>query len=137
MRRNLILAASAGFGVVCLGAFGAHALDDRLTGPALGWWETATLYGLVHAAAALSVSLFLLAARPASGPQEGDVKSLPGAGVAPGLFLIGIVFFSGSLYAMALGAPRWFGAITPLGGVSFLAGWASLAIAGFRSRPPR
>lgn len=101
-----------GFLAVGLGAFGAHGLKDRLSAEALGLWETATLYALVHAAAALAIGLHARA----------------GLAVYSGWAMcVGIIVFSGSLYAMALGAPRWFGAITPLGGVSFLIGWGLVA----------
>lgn len=98
-----------GFLAVALGAFGAHGLEGRLSAEAQDWWETATLYALVHAAAALAVAL------------AGQEKRLAPAGWA---FVIGAVVFSGSLYAMALGAPRILGAVTPIGGVAFLTGWA-------------
>lgn len=103
-----------GFLAVALGAFGAHGLEGRFSPQAQGWWETATLYGLVHAVAALSLAL----------------HARPGFGRAGWAFVIGAVIFSGSLYAMALGAPRMLGMATPFGGVSFLVGWALAAIAG-------
>ncbi|MBL4620130.1 MAG: DUF423 domain-containing protein [Alphaproteobacteria bacterium] len=108
-----------GFMAVALGAFGAHGLEDRLTSAAKGWWATATLYALVHAAAALA-----LAVRPEPSP------TLSWAGAA---FLLGVLIFSGSLYAMALGAPRWFGMITPIGGLSFLTGWGLIILYGIKS----
>ncbi len=105
------------FGGVLFGAFGAHALR-ALPAERLAWWSTATQYLFVAAFGMMLSALRLPAAR---------------SGVAPGtLFLVGSVLFSGSLYAMALGAPRWFGAITPLGGLSLLAafgwlGWLALS----------
>jgi uncharacterized membrane protein YgdD (TMEM256/DUF423 family) len=99
-----------GFGGVALGAFGAHGL--ALSAQALDWWNTATLYALVHAAAALAIVL---------SERTGLVRQ---GGWA---FIFGTVIFSGCLYAMALGAPRWLGAVVPLGGVSFLAGWVLVA----------
>ena len=118
---NLLLSASAlvGLAGVGLGAFGAHGLDGRLTAEGEAWWQTATLYALVHAVAALAVSL------------SGRAGSLFGwSGWA---FVIGALIFSGTLYAMALGAPRWFGAITPIGGTAFLLGWGVLVFAGLRA----
>ena len=114
---NRLVASSAllGFLTVALGAFGAHALEGKLTAQGLEWWHTATLYALPHAAAAFAVGL--------SG-RGGSLKT------AGWLMAIGAVIFAGTLYAMALGAPRWFGAITPIGGVSMLAGWALAAIGG-------
>lgn len=117
---NTLTAASAalGFTSVALGAFGAHGLQGRLSEEALGWWQTATLYALVHAAAALALGL--------SGQK--------GLGQGGGWALaLGALIFSGTLYAMALGAPRWFGAITPLGGTLMLAGWACLVVWALRS----
>ncbi len=107
---------------VMTGAFGAHALKARLSAEQLGWWHTAVDYHFLHGLGllALGVLLRLAPALP---------NSLPSAAIASSaLWLqIGIVIFSGSLYAMALGAPRWFGAITPIGGLAFIAGWLWLA----------
>jgi len=113
---NGLVAAAAllGFLGVAFGAFGAHALDAQLTEEARGWWDTATVYVLPHAAAALAAGL---SGRSALGGW---------------LFICGAVIFAGSLYAMALGAPRWFGAITPVGGLGLLAGWLALAVSAFR-----
>lgn len=110
-------AALLGFLTVALGAFGAHALDGRLDAQGMEWWHTATLYGLPHAAAAFAAGL--------SG--RGGLMKTGGW-----LMVIGVAIFAGTLYAMALGAPRWFGAITPLGGVSMLAGWALAAAISFK-----
>lgn len=118
MNRLGVVAGLCGFAAVALGAFGAHGLEGRLSTEGLDWWGTATLYGLAHAVAALAVSM-------------SEKSILRRAGWA---FGIGAVIFSGSLYAMALGAPRWFGAITPVGGVSFLAGWAMIVFANARIR---
>jgi uncharacterized membrane protein YgdD (TMEM256/DUF423 family) len=106
-------AASALIGVAA-GAFGAHGLRDRLTPDLLAVWETAVRYQLYHALALLAVAWAL--------------SRWPGrAGEAAGwLFVVGTVLFSGSLYALSLSGQRWLGAITPLGGVAFLAGWACL-----------
>lgn len=102
-----LLAASA----VGLGAFAAHALESRLSSQQLGWWETATQYLLPHAVAVASVGL---SGRPA--------LQLPG-----GLIAAGSALFAGTLYAMALGAPRWLGAVTPIGGTLMIVGWLLLA----------
>ncbi len=117
MNLPLAAAGTAGFIVVALGAFGARGLEGRLSEEAKGWWETATLYGLVHAGAAFAA----LKSPPA----------MTGAGIA---FLIGVLIFSGSLYAMALGAPRILGAATPLGGLAFLVGWAMIASSALGAR---
>lgn len=111
MRLWLILAALGGLASVGFGAFGAHGVAD----PKLqGWLRTGAEYGLAHCLAVFACALVV---------QMGGAR----AGLAAPLFLGGALIFSGSLYAMALGAPRWFGAITPIGGVLFLAAWAVLA----------
>ena len=102
------LAALGGFLCVGFGAFAAHGISDP---KAQEWLKTGALYGFVH-------MLAVFAAAQRSGR---------GAALAPPLFLAGLVLFSGSLWAMSLGAPRGFGAITPLGGLAFMAGWAALA----------
>lgn len=134
MKRLLPLAGLAGFVVVALGAFGAHGLEGRLSEEAKDWWETATLYGLAHSVAALALALHVRAAKKdAAAKQTPDAKPrrdlLPAAGHA---FLIGVLVFSGSLYGLALGAPRWFGMVTPLGGISFLLGWVFIIVQGVR-----
>ncbi|HWF01215.1 MAG TPA: DUF423 domain-containing protein [Caulobacteraceae bacterium] len=111
------LAALCGLAAVIAGAFGAHGVTDPMAKELL---RTASTYGLVHALATIGA---VLLAR-----QTGR-----SAGVAPGLFLAGELLFCGSLYALALGAPRWVGAITPLGGLSFMGGWAALVFS--RGRP--
>ncbi|HTX22565.1 MAG TPA: DUF423 domain-containing protein [Candidatus Aquilonibacter sp.] len=110
------IAAAAGFLAVASGAFGAHALKHRLAQNGMaGVWETAVFYHFIHA-----VMLFVLAER----------KPFPA--VAWWSFLIGICFFSGSLYLLAATNVLWLGAITPIGGVSFLVGWGWLI---FKSSP--
>lgn len=110
----------AGLGVAA-GAFGTHALDGRIAPDLLEVFETATRYHLVHALALLVVGL---AAEREGGPWWN------GAGW---LFTAGIVVFAGSLYLLALTGIRWLGAVTPIGGACFLAGWAVLVVAALRS----
>ncbi len=102
-----------GFLSVALGAFGAHALRDRLAPDMLAVFETGVRYQFLHALALLFVG------------TQGRTRPL--AGTAAALFTAGIVIFSGSLYALALSGVRLWGAVTPLGGVAFLAGWLVLA----------
>jgi len=102
-----------GFLGVALGAFGAHALRRVATPEQLAWWTTATQYLLVHALAVVAVGLVQL--------------HRPAVGAAGWALLAGSALFSGTLYAMALGAPRWLGAVTPIGGLAMLAGWLLLA----------
>jgi uncharacterized membrane protein YgdD (TMEM256/DUF423 family) len=100
-----------------LGAFGAHALKARLSADLLALWNTAAQYHLWHA-----LGMVLVGACAASIP---DGPWLRAAGM---LLLAGIAFFSGSLYALALGAPKWLGMMTPLGGLAFILGWLALAV---------
>lgn len=106
---------------VALGAFGAHGLKARLSAEQLAWWHTGCDYHFIHALGLLGLGV-LAAARPELGFSRGIGLSL----------LAGILIFCGSLYAMALGAPRWFGAITPLGGAAFIIGWLWLAAAAWQ-----
>ncbi|HYJ79903.1 MAG TPA: DUF423 domain-containing protein [Longimicrobiaceae bacterium] len=106
---------------VAAGAFGAHALRARLPADLLAVFETAARYQLYHALALLAVAL--AAARWPAG----------GWAAAGWLFTAGIVVFSGSLYLLALTGTRWLGAVTPFGGLCFLAGWAALAVAGWKA----
>lgn len=111
------IAAIMGFLAVALGAFGAHGLKELLTqNNTAGTWETAVFYHFIH-----TVMLFLLA-------QRRPVPSGPWFS-----FFLGILVFSGSLYLLAVTNMKWLGAITPLGGVSFLAGWLWLAITASKS----
>jgi uncharacterized membrane protein YgdD (TMEM256/DUF423 family) len=121
----LAISGVSGFLAVALGAFGAHGLQGRLAGAEdaakrLGWWQTAAQYHLVHALALAVVALV--------------IAKLPQARFAGMAFVLGTLLFSGSLYALALGGPRVLGAVTPLGGLGFLAGWAVLAWCGYASR---
>jgi uncharacterized membrane protein YgdD (TMEM256/DUF423 family) len=106
----MTLAAAGGFVSVAVGAFAAHGISDP---QAKEWLKLGAQYGFMHTMATFACATFM---------NIGAVR----ARLAPKFFLSGVVFFSGSLYAMAFGAPRWFGAITPIGGVLFLAGWATL-----------
>lgn len=110
----IALAALFGFLGVAFGAFGAHALRDRLGLDMLGVWETAVQYQFWHTLALLAVGLMALRA---------PSPSLAWAG---GGFALGIVLFSGSLYVLALSGIKGLGAITPIGGLAFLMGWAAL-----------
>ena len=113
----LLIGALAGFTGVTLGAFGAHGLRGRLSPEMLAVFETGVRYQMYHALAIIATGL--IAAR-----LSGWLI------VAAGwLFTAGIVLFSGSLYVLALTGVTILGAITPLGGVAFLLGWACLAMA--------
>lgn len=117
----LVASGVSGFLAVALGAFGAHGLSARLSdvpdaAKRLGWWQTAAHYHLLHALALGLVALLIV--------------KVGAARYAGSAFVLGTLLFSGSLYVMALGGPRWLGAVTPLGGLSLLAGWAVLAWCG-------
>mgnify|MGYP003683363511 FL=1 len=105
---------------VALGAFGAHALKEKLSPYALDVFETGVKYQMYHALAIIAVGL--LASR-----IDG-----PAIRVSAYSFMIGILVFSGSLYTLAFTGTKWLGAITPMGGLAFLVGWISLALACFR-----
>lgn len=115
-RTALAVAAAAMFLAVALGAFGAHALKSRLAPDMAAVWQTAVTYHAWHALALLGTGLVML-----HWPERA------GLSLVGWLFVAGIVLFSGSLYVMALTGVRGLGAVTPFGGVAFLAGWAVLA----------
>ena len=111
-RRNwMTLAAVGGFLAVAIGAFAAHGVADPRAQELL---RTGAMYGFMHTMASFACATFM---------QVGARR----ARFAPAVFLSGVLLFSGSLYALAFGAPRWVGIVTPFGGLSFLAGWAVLA----------
>jgi uncharacterized membrane protein YgdD (TMEM256/DUF423 family) len=116
-RTFLLLAAVLGFVGVALGAFGAHGLRGRLTPEMLAVFETGVRYQMYHVFALLIVSSAI--------GHLGDARLLVIAGWA---FFAGILLFSGSLYALALTSTGILGAITPIGGLAFLVGWACLAL---------
>ena len=103
-----------GFLAVGFGAFGAHGLEGKVSEQALGWWKTGASYHLPMAIAV--VGMGGLARR-----------GFPGARLAGWLFAAGTIVFAGSLYLLTLTGARWLGAITPLGGLTLMAGWATLA----------
>lgn len=110
------VAAILGFLAVALGAFGAHGLKDLLTqNGTVAIWEKAVLYHFIH-----TVMLFVLAQRR---------PVLTGVWLS---FFVGIVVFSGSLYLLAVTNTKWLGAVTPIGGISFLLGWGWLVLAASR-----
>jgi len=111
---NMLIAVGAG-------AFGAHGLKRSLTPEMLAVWQTAVTYQMVHALGLLAIAA--LSARLGS-------PALNWAGV---LMFAGIVVFSGSLYVLALSGVHWLGAITPLGGLAFIAAWALLAWSAWRA----
>ena len=118
----IVVGAATGFLGVGLGAFGAHGLAKVETEEGRAWGRTGVLYHLVHAPVLVLVGMATL--------------SRPGRQTVGLTFLIGVAVFSGTLYAMALGAPRWLGAVTPLGGLALMAGWVLLALGARRRGDP-
>ncbi len=118
----LVLGAGNAFLAVLLGAFGAHALKSRLTADMMTVFHTGNQYHFYHALGLLLVGIITV--------QLPDSALLRSAGW---LMLAGIVLFSGSLYVLAISGVRWLGAVTPFGGVAFLAAWLLLAVAVWKS----
>lgn len=114
-----VLVALSGASAVLLGAYGAHGLDRVLDARHHQIWETAVRYQFWHA---LALTVAVAVQRRGSARATAIVS-----------FATGIALFSGSLYALALGAPRWVGMVTPVGGVAFVVGWIALA-AGLAAR---
>lgn len=121
-RATSITAAVLGLLGVAAGAFGAHGLEGKLSPEQLAWWETAARYQMIHALALLLVGW-------GAGPWSRS-RSLAALG-----FASGVLIFSGTLYAMALGGPRMLGAVTPLGGLALMFGWAMVVVVHARRHP--
>jgi len=113
----LLLAAASGALAVGLGAFGAHGLKQVVSPQMLAIWQTGVQYHFYH-----TLALFMLAVLMAKGTITTESV------VAGVCFGAGIVCFSGSLYWLALGGPRWLGPVTPLGGLLFIIGWCALGV---------
>jgi uncharacterized membrane protein YgdD (TMEM256/DUF423 family) len=118
-RNTLFAAAVLGLTGVGMGAFGAHALREWLTERGMtSAWETGARYQLVHAVALVALAGWM---RGAAGVAQTRASRAAAA------WCVGTVIFSGSLYGLAAGGPRWLGMVTPLGGVALLLGWAMVA----------
>jgi uncharacterized membrane protein YgdD (TMEM256/DUF423 family) len=128
-RFPLLAAGILGLTGVALGAMGAHALKATLAerGMAVAW-ETGARYHLFHAVALLGVAACLRPGATVGGGNARRAGLLRWAAVS---WCAGVVLFSGSLYWLALGGPRWLGPVTPLGGVALMIGWLAVAIAAF------
>ncbi len=122
--RLVVFSALLGLTGVAAGAFGAHGLKETLTASGhVETWKTAAHYQLVHA-----TSLLALAAWQAHVPNSWANR----AGLS---WLLGVILFSGSLYALSLGGPKWLGPITPIGGLLLLIGWGMLFPAAKSAKP--
>ncbi|WP_290697351.1 DUF423 domain-containing protein [Amphritea sp.] len=119
-RLIIICSALSGFISVAFGAFGAHLLKEQLSSRLYEVLQTGIQYQMFHTLALLGVGLLMLR------------QPIKGLSLTAVLFLAGIIFFSGSLYAMALSGQHWLGAVTPIGGLLFLAGWMNLGRVAYR-----
>ncbi len=127
MNLFLFVAALLGLAGVALGAFGAHALQDILVARhSLEIWKTAVFYHLIHVLAAVLAEIL--------SAHFNEKRWWRRAGTS---WLLGIILFSGSLYALALWGPRWLGPVTPIGGLALIAGWGFVAIGAFKTPPRR
>jgi uncharacterized membrane protein YgdD (TMEM256/DUF423 family) len=120
MRWPGVAASVAGASAVILGALGAHALHAKLPPQMLDVWHTAVQFQFWHALALLACAL---------------MRRSHATHLASVLFVLGIVLFCGSLYALALGAPRGVGVVTPLGGLAFIVAWATMGVGFWCDRP--
>ena len=112
-----------GFLAVAFGAFGAHMLRDRISTESMQIFQTGVQYHMAHALALLGLSALATRVRFAS--------------AIGWLFIFGVLVFSGSLYLLAITGERWLGAITPIGGLCFLLGWALLAVGAAKGKDNR
>lgn len=119
-RLIILCSALSGFISVALGAFGAHLLREQLSSRLYEVLQTGIQYQMFHTLALFGVGLLML---------RQPVKGLSLTAI---LFITGIIFFSGSLYILALSGQHWLGAVTPLGGLLLLAGWLSLGRVAYR-----
>jgi uncharacterized membrane protein YgdD (TMEM256/DUF423 family) len=127
-RKTFVAAGLFGLTGVALGALGAHALAAKLAERGMSHaWETAARYHLFHALAIFGAAIWL---RHAPAAAFGRI------GWAVRGWSLGLVLFSGSLYGLALGGPRWLGPVTPLGGVALMAGWVAVIAAAFAKEDP-
>ena len=120
MKGSIISGAVQGFLAVSLGAFGAHALENVLDDYGQGIWDTAVQYQMFHATGLILIGILM------SAKLFGEMKQLKTAMICMNA---GIFFFSGSLFVLALSGIKVLGAITPIGGVFFLIGWAMVIAA--------
>lgn len=118
----LMMASISGLLAVAIGAFGAHGLKQKLPADLLAVYQTGVQYHFYHTLALLAVGLLVH-----QFPQTTAFKS------SGWLMVIGMLVFSGSLYLLAITGIRWLGAITPLGGIALLLGWAALAVGVYQS----
>lgn len=126
----ILAGALLGASGVALGAFGAHALKARVDIAGISAWETAVSYHLTHALVLVALGIWM---RFESVSVHSEMRSMLPWEISGWSFLVGVVLFSGSLYALVLGGPRLLGPVTPLGGVALIIGWLALVWAALRS----
>lgn len=126
----LLMAAMSGFFCVAFGAFAAHALEKTASPQALSWIDKGLKYQIFHTLALLALGFFQIANLPQN-PPACRAKAF---NIIGGSWALGIVLFSGSLYALALGASKLFVWTTPIGGTLFLVGWAALIFVSIRAK---
>lgn len=117
----IVIAALSGALAVVAGAFGAHGLRGRVAAESLQAWTTASQYHLLHSVVLLALALYAA--------QSGRTVQWPAT-----LFALGILLFSGSIYALVLTRASWLGPVTPLGGLCLIAGWLALLVLPLWSR---
>jgi uncharacterized membrane protein YgdD (TMEM256/DUF423 family) len=122
-RRCIAGGAALMLAAVILGAFGAHGLQSLLTPKQLASYVTGVTYQQLHALGLVLVGVIACVTPPSPWLRRAAI-----------LFLIGMALFSGSIYAMTFGAPRWLGMVAPVGGTSFMLGWAAIAVHALRAR---
>jgi uncharacterized membrane protein YgdD (TMEM256/DUF423 family) len=120
-RLLMSIAATYGLVAVLLGAFAAHGLKEVLSASSLASWQTGVTYQMTHALVLLVIGLWL---------RQGGSNLVKVAGV---LFAIGVLVFSGSIYALVLLQVSWLGPVTPLGGLCLIAGWGCMLVAAAQS----
>jgi uncharacterized membrane protein YgdD (TMEM256/DUF423 family) len=119
----IMIASINGFIAITLGAFAAHILRDRLSPELLNTFQTGVQYHMYHALAMFGIGLMLI-----NFPTTTLLRT------SAYLMMAGIIFFSGSLYLLSISGIRWLGAITPIGGICFLAAWALITWFAFRQQ---
>jgi uncharacterized membrane protein YgdD (TMEM256/DUF423 family) len=124
----ILIGAISGALSVMAGAFGAHALRDKITMRALEVYQTASHYQMIHALALVALGIWTQQLA-----QAGATSSMSFTNAASWAFTVGTLLFSGSLYALALTDIKILGAITPFGGVGFILGWIMIAIAAWKA----
>lgn len=127
----IVIAALFGMLAVIFGAFGAHGLENRLDVAMLARFQTGVEYQFYHTFALLVVALLMTQAQAQSQTQKRSKPCTTALTFAAWAFIVGIILFSGSLYSYALTGVRQFGMITPIGGLAFIVGWASLMRVGW------